>query len=226
MVLPLRNRKFNNPMRLEIGIIALVEEVLGVPAQRRATFDWLINKPLAAHFGEYYPMLIDLFDQMGGDQRGLFAKAEGHLMPDAYFPEPYHLIFEFDELQHFTAFRRQTLEFYPEALPLAFDRRKYIQFCAEHQASAIQKGTDRFRRKTADFPFVNGRAAQRAFFDTFRDVLPPLHGLRPTLRLAEFEVAEILNGTLTGQAAKDHIASLLQQRLTQREEERHFTLPT
>ena len=32
-------------MRLEIGIIALVEEVLGVPAERRAQFDWLINKP-------------------------------------------------------------------------------------------------------------------------------------------------------------------------------------
>ncbi len=200
-------------MRLEIGIIALVEEVLGVPAQRRAKFDWLTNKPLAAHFGEYYPMIIDIFDQMGGDQRGLFAKAEGHLMPDAYFPEPYHLIFEFDELQHFTAFRRQTLEFYPEALPLAFERRKYLQFCVEYQASAIQKGTERFRRKTADFPFVNGRAAQRAFFDTFRDVLPPLHGLRPTLRLAEFEVAEILNGTLTGQAAKELVSSLLTQRL-------------
>ncbi|MBI1923980.1 hypothetical protein HYR99_06995, partial [Candidatus Poribacteria bacterium] len=66
---------------------------------------------------------------------------------------------------------------------------------------------------TADFPFVNGRAAQRAFFDTFRDVLPPLHGLRPTLRLAEFEVAEILNGTLTGQAAKELVSSLLTQRL-------------
>ena len=200
-------------MRLEIGIIALVEEVLGVPAQRRAKFDWLINKPLATHFGEYYPMIIDIFDQMGGDQRGLSAKAEGHLMPDAYFPPPYHLIFEFDELQHFTAFRRQTLEFYPEALPLAFERRKYLQFCVEYQTSAIQKGTERFRRKTADFPFVNGRAAQRAFFDTFRDVLPPLHGLRPTLRLAEFEVAEILNGTLTGQSAKELVSSLLTQRL-------------
>lgn len=196
-------------MRLEIGIIALVEEVLGIPAQRRAEFEWLINKPLAEHFGPYHPMVIDLFERMGGDPDGLFAKADGYLIPDAYFPEPYHFIFEFDELQHFTAFRKQTLEVYPEGVPLAFDRHKYIQFCVKYQEAAIQKGTDRFRRKTADFPFINGRAAQRAFFDTFRDLLPPLHGLRPTLRLAEFEVANILSGKLTGETARDYICSLL-----------------
>jgi hypothetical protein len=200
-------------MRLEIGIIALVEEILGVPAERRAQFDWLINKPLSAHFGKYHPMVLDLFAQMGGDQDGLFSKADGYLVPDAYFPEPYHFIFEFDELQHFTMFRTQTLVVYPEELSVAFDRQKYLQFCAKHQEAAIQKGPDRFRRKTADFPFINGRAAQRAFFDAFRDWLPPLHGLCPTLRLAEFEVADILAGKLTGQAAKGYIRALLEQRL-------------
>ena len=68
-------------MRLEIGIIALVEEALGVPAERRAQFDWLINKPSATHFGEYYPRIINLFEEMGGDREGLSAKADGHLTP-------------------------------------------------------------------------------------------------------------------------------------------------
>lgn len=202
-------------MRITIGIIALVEEVLGVPAERRVRFDQLINKPLAEHFDKDYLVAINLFEQMGGDAGGLFAKVDGHLTPDAYFPEPYRFIFEFEELQHFTAFRKQTLAAYPANLPLAFNRRKYIQFCVEYQTAALQKGTDPFRRKTADFSFVNGRAAQRAFFDTFRDLLPPLHGLRPTLRLAEFEVADILNGKLTGEAAKGYISALLRQRLAQ-----------
>lgn len=202
-------------MRLEIGIIALVEEVLGVPAKRRARFDWLMNKPHTAHFGTHYPKIIDLFEQMGGDLQGLFAKADGYLVPDAYFPAPYHFIFEFDELQHFTGFRKQSLVTYPADLPLAFDRQRYVQFCITHQEAAIQKGTDRFRRKTADFPFANGRAAQRAFFDTFRDWLPPRHGLRPTLRLTEFEVADILTGRLKGETAKDYIRWLLTQRLPQ-----------
>lgn len=204
-------------MRLEIGIIALVEEVLEVPAERRAQFDWLINKPSLAHFGQYYSRIVDLFEKMGGDWAGLSTKAEGYLTPDAYFPAPYNFIFEFDELQHFTTFRQATLGGYPEHLALGFDRQAYLQLCVKHQKMAIRKGTDRFRRKTADFPFPNGRAAQRAFFDTFRDWLPPLHGLKPTLRLAEFEVTDILSGKLIGDAAKDHIRSLVEQRLAQAE---------
>ena len=200
-------------MRLEVGIIALVAEVLGVPADRRAQFEWLRNKPTAEHFGVHYPKILSLFDRLGGDKDGLFGKADGYLTPDAYFPEPYHFIFEFDELQHFTAPRQKTLTLYPENAPLAFDRGQYLRFCEEYHEPALRKGTDRFRRKTADFPFVNGRAAQRAFFDTFRDWLPPLHGLRPTLRIAEFEVADILRGALTDRAARDHIAELLEQRL-------------
>lgn len=200
-------------MRLEVGIIALVAEVLGVPAERRAQFDWLRNKPAPEHFGVHYPKILSLFDQLGGDKDGLLGKADGYLTPDAYFPEPYHFIFEFDELQHFTAPRQKTLTLYPENAPLAFDKRQYLRFCEEYHEPALRKGTDRFRRKTADFPFVNGRAAQRAFFDTFRDWLPPLHGLRPTLRIAEFEVAGIFSGELTGRAARDHIAELLEQRL-------------
>ena len=204
-------------MRLEIGIIALVEEVLGVSAERRAQFNWLINKPSSAHFGEYYSRIVNLFEGMGGDWDGLSTKADGYLTPDAYFPAPHHFIFEFDELQHFTVFRQKTLGVYPEDLALGFDRQAYLQLCVKHQEMAIQKGTDRFRRKTADFPFFNGRAAQRAFFDTFRDWLPPLHGLKPTLRLAEFEVTDILSGKLTGAAAKNCIRSLVEQRLAQGE---------
>jgi hypothetical protein len=200
-------------MRLEVGIIALVAEVLGVPAERHAQFDWLKNKPRAEHFGDYYPKILHLFEELGGDKDGLFAKADGYLTPDAYFPEPCHFIFEFDELQHFTAPRQKTLTLYPADVPLAFNRREYLRFCAQHHDSALRKGTDRFRRKTADFPFLNGRAAQRAFFDTFRDWLPPLHGFRPTLRIAEFEVADILRGELVGKAARDHVAALLEQRL-------------
>ena len=203
-------------MRLEVGIIALVAEVLGVPAERQAQFDWLRNKPTPEHFGDCYPKILHLFEELGGDKDGLFAKADGYLTPDAYFPEPCHFIFEFDELQHFTAPRQKTLTLYPADVPLAFNRREYLRFCAQHHDSALRKGTDRFRRKTADFPFLNGRAAQRAFFDTFRDWLPPLYGFRPTLRIAEFEVADILRGELVGKAARDHLAALLEQRLGMR----------
>ena len=204
-------------MRLEVGIIALVEEALGAKAERRAQFDWLCNKPSREHFGDYYDILMELYDELRGDWEGTSAKADGFLTPDAYFPEPYHFIFEFDELQHFTQFREQTFRFYPENVPLAYAPEKYLQFCQQYHTEALAKGPDRFRRATADFPYVNGRAAQRAFFDTFRDWLPPQHGLNPTVRLAEFEVKPILNGESTGDAAKAHIKKLICERLADSE---------
>ena len=200
-------------MRLEVGIIALVEEVLGITAERRAQFDWLRNKPRSKDFSAHYEAVTALYAELEGDWQNTIVKADGYLIPDAYFPEPYHFIFEFDELQHFTHYREQTFRFYPANIPLAYDRRKYRQFCRQHHVAALAKGPDRFRRRTADFPYTNGRAAQRAFFDTFRDWLPPVNGLNPTVRLAEFEVSSILNGQLTGDAARTYMERLLDERL-------------
>lgn len=201
-------------MRLEVGIIKLVEEVIGITAERRAQFDWLRNKPRCEDFGEHYDAVMALYTALEGDWEGTTAKADGYLIPDAYFPEPYHFIFEFDELQHFTQFRERTFQFYPADIEIDYVLQEYHQFCQQYHVAALAKGAARFRRDTADFPYTNGRAAQRAFFDTFRDWLPPLHGLNPTLRLAEFQVAPILNGQLTGTAAKDYMHGLLHQRLT------------
>ena len=200
-------------MRLEVGIIALLEEVLGTAAERRAQFEWLQNKPSREHFGDHYDILMELYVELNGDWGGTSAKTDGYLTPDAYFPEPYHFIFEFDELQHFTQFRELTFRYYPENVPLAYAPEEYLRFCKQHHAAALAKGPDRFRRRTADFPYVNGRAAQRAFFDTFRDWLPPQHGLNPTVRLAEFEVTRILNGELTGNDAKTYMERLIYDRI-------------
>ena len=45
---------------------------------------------------------------MSGDKIGLFAEDTGHLIPGAYFPNPYLFLFEFDELQNFTSNRQRT----------------------------------------------------------------------------------------------------------------------
>lgn len=75
---------------------------------------------------------------------------------------------EFDESQHFTEPRRISLEKYPEDLKLGFDRNQLIDLCAKI------KGKD------------NGppyRDEQRAWYDTLKDFLPTIKGLRPTVRL-------------------------------------------
>lgn len=200
-------------MRLEIGIIALVEKVLESKAEKRAQFDWLCNKPTKKHFGEHYDRIIELYNHFNGNWESTTIKADGFLTPDAYFNDPYKFIFEFDELQHFTTYREDTFSFYPEDIIVGYSTDKYIDYCKKYFSKALAKGPDRFRRTTADFQYINGRAAQRAFFDTFRDWLPTLHGLNPTIRIAEFEVYPILNGEITGQEAKDYIKRILFERL-------------
>ena len=201
-------------MRLEVGIIALLEQTLEITAEKRAQFEWLRNKPDPEYFGELYDKIMELYGELNGDWHGTVAKADGYLTSDAYFPEPYNFIFEFDELQHFTKYRELTFKYYSEKIPLAYETNKYVSFCKEYHEAALAKGPDRFRRRTADFPYKNGRAAQRAFFDTFRDWLPPQHGLNPTLRLAEFEVKPILNGELTEDTAISYMKKLLCGRIT------------
>lgn len=200
-------------MRLEIGIIALVEEVLGVKAEKRAQFKWLCNKPYKEHFGENYDTIIQLYNHFNGNWEGTTAKVDGFLTPDAYFAEPHNFIFEFDELQHFTIYREHTYNYYPDNILVHYNTDVYIEYCKKYYDKALAKGPDRFRRKTADFNYENGRAAQRAFFDTFRDWLPTLHGLKPTIRIAEFEVYPILNGKLTGIKARNFIERILFERL-------------
>lgn len=64
----------------------------------------------------------------------------------------------------------------------------YKCLCFKHRKKA-----DKYRKNktTKDFPFATGRTAQRAYLDSFKDILPNLHGLKPTIRISEFEVQSI-----------------------------------
>lgn len=63
----------------------------------------------------------------------------------------------------------------------------------KYAAEALKKGPSGYRKPTKEFTFINGRATQRAFFDAFRDIQPTLFGLKPTIRLSEFEINYPLN---------------------------------
>jgi hypothetical protein len=43
------------------------------------------------------------------------------------------------------------------------------------------------------FPGQGGRHLQRAYRDALADLLPSVHGWGPTLRIADFEVSDLLN---------------------------------
>jgi hypothetical protein len=84
---------------------------------------------------------------------------------------------------------------------------RWKQLCKTHKDKA-----DKYRKAkaTTDFNFAGGRTAQRAYLDCFRDLLPLLHGLQPTVRINEFEVTDIY---VNNQEACNKIEKLLKTKL-------------
>lgn len=96
---------------------------------------------------------------------------------DFYVPPGPHrpaFLVEYDEEQHFTAARAITLAGVPAGHPVAFDLVRWRDLAAS------------MNKHDNDPPF---RDEQRAWYDVLRDVLPAEHGLGPTSRLLDREVA-------------------------------------
>jgi len=117
----------------------------------------------------YYGRLLEIY-RVFQNHRGFRKFVRARTIPrcDFFVPDP-GLIVEFDESQHFTIPRRITLEHYPE-IGLGFDSSKWIMLC------------EKINAKDDDPPF---RDEQRAWYDTLRDFLPAIKGLKQTIRLFE-----------------------------------------
>lgn len=169
-------------------IIGIVATVLSEQAHTAISFDWFINKHTQEHFGKNFTAIDKIFTSLNGDKQASQSKRTMTLDCDAYFGGQHNFIFEFDEHQHFSSARLKTFEFYPPDLKVNFSIDQWKQLCKSHKDKA-----DKYRKEktTTDFNFAGGRTAQRAYLDCFRDLLPLLHGLQPTVRINEFEVTDI-----------------------------------
>ena len=98
---------------------------------------------------------------------GDFVKADLLAACDFWVPDPGFIV-EFDESQHFTAPRKLALSEYPAKHSLGFSAKRWIALCEDHDA------------RDNNPPY---RDEQRAWYDTLRDLVPPLEGLQPTVRL-------------------------------------------
>ena len=96
-----------------------------------------------------------------------FVRAETVAPCDYWIPDPGFVV-EFDERQHFTIPRKLALSMYKDEQLLGFSRARWIELCEKHNA------------KDNDPPY---RDEQRAWYDTLRDLVPLLDGIRPTVRL-------------------------------------------
>lgn len=189
-------------------ITEVVSKVLNEEAQTSKKFDWFINKHSEENFGKHYSVIDKIFKALNGDTNANQSKRSVALDCDAYFGGQYNFIFEFDEFQHFSSARLKTIELYPANLKLNFELKTWKNLCLSHKGRADNYRKD---KTTIDFNFIGGRTAQRAYLDCFRDLLPEVQGLNPTLRINEFEVIGI---TENDQDACKKIEQILKIKLT------------
>lgn len=96
-----------------------------------------------------------------------FVRASNLPNADFFVPNPGFIV-EFDESQHFSACRKESLITYPNNFQIGYDINRWIELCEQINA------------KDNDPPF---RDEQRAWYDSLRDFLPTLKGFQPTVRL-------------------------------------------
>jgi hypothetical protein len=104
-----------------------------------------------------------------GDLRGHrdFIKS-AQVPPCDFFVLDPPFILEFDESQHFSRPRLLSLSLYPDEFKAGFSIRRWKELCREIDAKDHEP-IDRDER--------------RAWYDTLRDLVPTLHGFKPTVRL-------------------------------------------
>ena len=96
-----------------------------------------------------------------------FLKSKIYPLCDYYVPQPGFIV-EFDESQHFSHLRKIALDLYPADLEVQFDINRWRRLCETIDA---HDNTPAYRDE------------QRAWYDTLRDLVPLLHGMKPTVRL-------------------------------------------
>jgi hypothetical protein len=151
-----------------------------------APLPWLTRYGhLAARVQERLPAevldyLRELFLALGGDERRLAAKTRGRMSTD-FLLLPHARLVELDEIQHLTAERARTLDFYPEGVELGYAREEYRALCQQWDERAKRRFD---HRQAAEFPRPGARHAQRAYFDAFRDLVAPYFGHGAVIRIA------------------------------------------
>ncbi len=148
----------------------------------RAKIPWLNQR---GHLGlpeealAVVPAMQAIFETLGGIESEVAAKRMTALPGDFLHLESGVLV-EVDESQHFTSFRLATLDLYPSTIPLGFDLHEYKSLCRE-----LAPRSDRYRRDKAAIGFgPGGRQRQRAYNDALRDLVTPVMGCPPVIRVA------------------------------------------
>ena len=149
-----------------VAAAARVDGIDLVPVGR--SIGWLTQRghlDLPENLSEPREHLAAIFEALSGDLTAQAAKRSIPLPRDLIHVATSTLV-EVDEYQHFTTFRRTTLDLYPPECSLNFDLDGYRNLCDRWCSKA-----DRYRKGKAAPGFGEaGRQRQRAYNDALRDL--------------------------------------------------------
>lgn len=188
----------------EARVLELLDRILG--GVRRETPAWLM-RPGRQECGVEWGRVSRIFrDLTGASLPETMRPVERRNVDGIISFGGVERIVEYDERQHFNRFRAITLSYYLEDAPVAFDKVRWLE---ESRRKTRLEGRGFAAPKPPLFPGEDGRHRQRAFRDTLCDLLPPLHGYAPTLRIGQFEVSVWLGSA----DAEERMRHLLSDRL-------------
>lgn len=187
--------------------IELLSQIADGEVAPGPTPPWLL-RPGREDCGSRWPLVREIYAALtGGDLPDTMPPRERRSI-DAVLThsDGSRRLVEVDEKQHFTPARAIVLDHYPDDLTTAFD----AEVWAARARGATRLPGGGFARPCPPlFPDAGGRHLQRAFRDGLADLLPSVHGWRPTLRIADFEVVDWFHAA----DATGRMAALLGPRL-------------
>jgi hypothetical protein len=195
------------PRQVQNRVLELVETALGTTLARESCPPWL-RRPGRQECRDLWPTVQAIYgDLTDGQVLPDEMPARERRSIDAIYTDPSGLtrLVEVDESQHFGPARARTLTLYPPDTETAYDRDAWA---ARSTATTRLPGGGFARPCSPLFPDAGGRHLQRAFRDTLSDLLPPLYGYTPTLRIGDHEVL----GWLFADDAVERMATLLARR--------------
>lgn len=171
---------------LQLRAIAVAEVAFGIRSMLGTAPHWLA-RPGRAECGPLWNVVSDIYARLTNGLRlpDVMPPRERRSL-DALMSDASGLthVLEIDEKQHFNAYRAQSLSLYPPDAPVAFPTDAWIE---ASMAKKRLEGGGFARARPPLFDLDNGRHRQRAFRDALADLLPPVHGWAPTIRIAQFE---------------------------------------
>ena len=131
-----------------------------------AKFDWLVV-PDYNSMDDVLRDMCDIYDKLKAMRNYSGFSNPGYKLACDFFIPSKNLIIEYDENQHFTEQRAESLAHYPSNRNLGFDKDKWREACENIKA-------------TDNDPIY--RDEQRAFYDSVRDILAARNGI-PLIRI-------------------------------------------